>query len=379
MLIRTVFTVSILIILDRALKLLAVNYNGFFVIGNKEFGASFGMVKNFGIALSINLPLMIAVMFSAFILAYLSWMLYSRRKFMPKIQVIIFELIIAGGLSNMFDRLIYGYVVDYWSFFLFKKFLAFNLADAMIMIGALMMLSFRSLRKAPLAQSVLFLNQATYDKISADFSRSREKPLWPEVVGFKKYVKDGNKILDIGCGNGRIVRLFNDITVDYTGIDVSEKLLEQARSKLANCDKNVKFVQGNMLKLDFDDNNFDAVFMIASLNHLPACYHHQALSEAFRVLKPGGYLLMTNFNLWRFSLKDKTVWQYKSFKKDVMTNWNGQPLYYYAFTARELKRKCQKADFNVKESYYAKDGKRAHFWNGRNIVLVGERREWAAT
>ena len=121
MLIRTVFTVSILIILDRALKLLAVNYNGFFVIGNKEFGASFGMVKNFGIALSINLPLMIAVMFSAFILAYLSWMLYSRRKFMPKIQVIIFELIIAGGLSNMFDRLIYGYVVDYWSIFLFKK------------------------------------------------------------------------------------------------------------------------------------------------------------------------------------------------------------------------------------------------------------------
>lgn len=378
MLVRMIFTVGILIILDRLLKALSVNYNGFFVIGSKEFGASFEAVKNFGIALSINLPLIIVILFSAFILTYLSWMLYERHENMPRIQIIIFGLIIAGGLSNIFDRLIYGYVVDYWSIFLFEKSLAFNLADAMIVI-AVLMLGAGSLKKAPLSKSlkmgqrILSLNQDVYDKIAVDFSRSREKPLWPEVLGFKKYVKTGNRVLDVGCGNGRLLRLFDGINVDYIGVDSSQNLLKQAQSKLANCNKSVKFVQGNMLKLEFDDNNFDAVFMIASLNHLPACYHHQALREAHRILKPRGHLLMTNFNLWRFSFKDKTVWRYRSFRKDVMTNWNGKPLYYYAFTLRELKRKCQKTGFDVKTAYYAKDGRSAHFWNGRNIVVVGEK------
>ncbi|MFH1712888.1 MAG: methyltransferase domain-containing protein [Candidatus Jacksonbacteria bacterium] len=369
-----------MIILDRLLKALAVNYNGFFVIGNKEFGASFGTVKNFGIALSINLPLIIVILFSAFILAYLSWMLYGRHKDMPKIQVIIFVLIIAGGLSNVFDRLIYGYVVDYWSIFLFEKSLAFNLADAMIVI-AVLMFGAESLRKALMSKSleigqrILSLNQAVYDKIAADFSQTREKPLWPEALGFKKYVKTGNRVLDIGCGSGRLLQLFDKIKVDYVGVDASQKLLEQAKSwnmkhETWNKGSIKNFLKMNMIKLRFNDNSFDVIFMIASLNHLPACYHQQALSEAFRVLKPGGHLLMTNFNLWRFSLKDKTVWKYKSFK-NVMTNWNGHPLYYYAFTLRELKRKCKKAGFKIKTAYYAKDGRSAHFWNGRNIVVVG--------
>lgn len=385
---RTVFIASILVTFDRTLKLLAVNYNGFFVIGTMAFGASFGMVKNFGIAFSIKAPLIAVVLFSMFILIYLLWALYSGYRHMPKFQNIIFGLIIAGGLSNIFDRLIYGYVIDYWSIFLFGKSLAFNLADIMIVIGALM-LGVRFVRKPSKSQrlsachEILSLNRAAYNKIAADFSQTREKPLWPELFELKKYIKNRDCILDIGCGSGRLLRLFDDIDVDYIGIDRSQNLLDQARSKWANCNEKVKFWQGDMLRMDFCDNNFDAVFMIASLNHLPACCHHQALSEAFRVLKPGGYLLMTNFNLWRFSIKDKTAWRHKlRFSKDaishnaagckgIITFWNGQPLYYYAFTLREIKRKCQKACFDVKEIYYALDGQRAHFWNGRNIVLIG--------
>jgi ubiquinone/menaquinone biosynthesis C-methylase UbiE len=127
------------------------------------------------------------------------------------------------------------------------------------------------------------------------------------------------------------------------------------------------------------------VCLIASLNHLPARYHTKALGEAYRVLKKNGVLLMTNFNLWRLSLKGKTLWRYKlrdafSFKKgerlgwkDVITSWNNHSLYYYAFTCGELKRACKGRGFKIIDSYYAKFGKRSNVFTANNLVLIARK------
>jgi signal peptidase II len=406
MLYQTIILAIVLLITDRALKYVAVIYNGLFVIGNKV-SIGFELVKNKGMGLSINLPAWTSISLTIIFLGCLSWFLYQQIKCHKKInqrQIIAFVLIIAGGLSNLIDRLFYGYVIDYSVIYTQSQTFAFNLADVMVVVGVAMLgagfllarlqvggsasqRNTRHQKNTYTPNSILSLNEATYNKIATRFSQTREKPLWPEVRQFKQYVNSSDKILDIGCGSGRLVRLFDGMSVDYTGIDTSAKLLEQAQRNVKcppfakaswgrqmpnakNSRLNVKFVKSNMLELDFMDNSFDAVFMIASLHHLPTIYHHQALREAYRVLTQGRHLLITNFNLWKFSWKDKTVWRYKKFSKNVITSWNKHPLYYYAFTLRELKRKTQKAGFKIIHAYYAKAGQRARFYNGHNLVLI---------
>jgi len=369
-----------LLITDRVLKYIAVFYNGFFIISD-WLGAGFELVKNKGIGLSIGLPVWISAPLTIIFLGYLGWVLYqqlARQKKINNIQIIAFVLIIIGGLSNLIDRLFYSYVIDYFVIDVTSRAFAFNIADMMVVVGVFLLMVHQCWVRTGsphprTAERILALNKTTYNKIAAQFSQTRKKPLWPELYQFKQYIKDNDKILDIGCGNGRLLELFDDVRVDYIGIDTSQKLLDQAQKNVKNFNSKIKFIQGDMLKLNVGNNFFDAVFMIASLHHLPARYHAKALKEAYRVLKQGRHLLMTNFNLWQFSLKGKTVWRYKVLGKNVITLWNKHPLYYYAFTLRELKRKCRKAGFKIKKAYYAKAGKSAHFYNGHNLVLVLEK------
>lgn len=239
------------------------------------------------------------------------------------------------------------------------------------------------------AKRLIKLNEETYTVIAPRFQETRKKPLWQELFVFKSYIKSGDRVLDAGCGSGRLFSLFDDISVEYTGIDANSRLLEYARG--ASYGENAKipqtktFLKGDIRQLPFSDGYFDCVFLVASLNHLPERYHNKALSEAHRVLKKNGVLLMANFNLWRFSLKGKTLWRYKlreliSLKKgeklgwkDVITSWDNHSLYYYAFTLGELKRACKGRGFYIIDSYYAKNGKRANVFTGNNLVLIAKK------
>ena len=189
--------------------------------------------------------------------------------------------------------------------------------------------------------------------------------------------------------------------IHYAGIDASAGMIEQAKKLHPDCDFHV----ADMRELPFDDNSFDIVFAIASFNHmLTKEVQEKALSEMFRVLKPGGYVCMTNWNLWRLTLKEKSWWHYV-FCRDVMlarlirwdkddnclqrdapggrlynhpikivtTHWNNHPLPYYAFTLRELKRMVKHAGFKIETAMYSKNGIKAHWWNGRNIILVARK------
>jgi SAM-dependent methyltransferase len=61
----------------------------------------------------------------------------------------------------------------------------------------------------------------------------------------------------------------------------------------------VRFICGNATNLEFDESTFDAVTMFDVLEHVPE--HERAVAEALRVLKPGGYLLVSTPNEhWRF-------------------------------------------------------------------------------
>jgi arsenite methyltransferase len=109
-------------------------------------------------------------------------------------------------------------------------------------------------------------------------------------------ISEGESILDIGCGSG-IDTIFSakmtGPTGKVVGIDMMPEMLQRAKEnlKLANLD-NVTYEEVSAEKLSFPDKNFDVVISNGAFNLVPD--KAKALSEVFRVLKPGGRLMIAD-------------------------------------------------------------------------------------
>jgi ubiquinone/menaquinone biosynthesis C-methylase UbiE len=111
------------------------------------------------------------------------------------------------------------------------------------------------------AYKILEENKRTYNEISDEFNQTRRK-YSSEFEDLKKYIIQGEKVLDLGCGNGRLYEFFSGRNIDYTGVDFSENLIRIAKEKYGD-----KFVEGDILNLPFSEQKFDSVWSIAVLHH----------------------------------------------------------------------------------------------------------------
>ncbi len=105
-------------------------------------------------------------------------------------------------------------------------------------------------------------------------------------------LNDGDKVLDVGCGDGYYSHLINNlgVKVNQTGTDYSKYDLERAKKNLAN--PKIKLVFGDLMKkLPFQDNTFDKVVMSEVAEHLPEDV--KGLKEVRRVMKKGGTICLT--------------------------------------------------------------------------------------
>lgn len=73
-------------------------------------------------------------------------------------------------------------------------------------------------------------------------------------------LQPGMKVLDIGCGYGRITLELAKLGADMTGLDEASHLLEQGREDASSAKMNIKYVKGDMRDLPWH-NTFDAVIM----------------------------------------------------------------------------------------------------------------------
>lgn len=106
----------------------------------------------------------------------------------------------------------------------------------------------------------------------------------------------GARVLDVGCGMGRHALAIQRLGYEVTGIDLSEALLREARAH--DSEQAVTWVQGDMRRLPFADESFDAaVNLFTSFGYFDAEADNEAvLRQLRRVVKPGGKLLIDYLN-----------------------------------------------------------------------------------
>ena len=195
-----------------------------------------------------------------------------------------------------------------------------------------------------------------YNLIAKDFSRTRNKPWYEIRFLFSDYLFSGDKVLDLGCGNGRNIVYFNEKLTDYYGVDNSVELIKLAKKKYPQ--KN--FRVDDALNLSFAGSFFDKVYGIAVLHQIPSeKLRLKFLREVERVLKPKGLLVLTVWKLYRIDHLILTLKSYfmKMINKskldygDILIPWGDKiERYYHFFSEKELRELIKKADFKLIES-----------------------------
>jgi len=109
-------------------------------------------------------------------------------------------------------------------------------------------------------------------------------------------IDQGEAVLDIGCGSGvdaLFAAMMTGSAGKVIGIDVTPEMLKRAKENLALTDlTNVTFDEAGADNLPFTDQDFDVVISNGAFNLVPN--KSKALSEVFKVLKPGGRLMIAD-------------------------------------------------------------------------------------
>lgn len=219
---------------------------------------------------------------------------------------------------------------------------------------------------------LLALNHTFYAQFSADFSDSRSSERF-NIEPFREYLKDGIRLLDAGCGNGRLASTLQDAgyTLDYVGIDGSAELVayaEKRRTGLTSVRAEFRVVDltaahwGESLS---DVAPFDVVVSLAVLHHIPALERRaHVLREIRPLLQPGGTLVLSN---WQFTHSDRLRRKIISWDtveldesqvepNDYLLDWKrGGTGYRYVhlIDPQEIKQLAAAADFRVVNQFYA--------------------------
>jgi demethylmenaquinone methyltransferase/2-methoxy-6-polyprenyl-1,4-benzoquinol methylase len=123
--------------------------------------------------------------------------------------------------------------------------------------------------------------------------------LWKRFTIDMSGVRPGNKVLDLAGGTGDLTKKFSKIVGPSGTVvlaDINSSMLEVGRERLTNQGYvgNIEYVQANAQYLPFEDNTFDIITIAFGLRNVTD--KDEALRSMFRVLKPGGRLLVLEFS-----------------------------------------------------------------------------------
>jgi SAM-dependent methyltransferase len=120
-----------------------------------------------------------------------------------------------------------------------------------------------------------------------------------EAEALRRFLGPDTRVLDVGCGTGRVMVHLSPWCREVHGIDISGRMVGDGRSRLAHL-PNVHFHHGNGYDLaGFEDSSFDVVYSIVALQHMARTVAYNYLLESSRVLRQNGVLWFYVPNLLR--------------------------------------------------------------------------------
>jgi 2-polyprenyl-3-methyl-5-hydroxy-6-metoxy-1,4-benzoquinol methylase len=221
------------------------------------------------------------------------------------------------------------------------------------------------------AQKLLKLNAEFYQTFATQFSDTRQR-IQPGVQRYLDLIDGATRILDLGCGNGKLAYELNrrGFLGQYLGLDFSDGLLGVARSKMLN-NPNYVFTQANIAVPDWQSSinyqppGFDVILAFAVLHHLPSREIHLQICRAVRdLLSPNGIFIHSNWQFLKSKRLQKRIHPWKEIglldsdvePRDYLLDWRSGGFglrYVHHFSEQELNTLAEEASFRVVETSYS--------------------------
>jgi ubiquinone/menaquinone biosynthesis C-methylase UbiE len=160
----------------------------------------------------------------------------------------------------------------------------------------------------------------------------------------ERYFENPGRLIDLGCGTGRLLVLFARRGFECVGVDLSDGMLAVAREKVERAGVQVELRKANLVELDgFASASFDyAACLFSTFGMIRGREHRRRmLGHVRRILKPSGWFVLhvhnRGFVSWNsFPTGDRTAPQHHG----------GAPLTLHHFTKREIRRDLKEAGFH---------------------------------
>lgn len=131
--------------------------------------------------------------------------------------------------------------------------------------------------------------------------KERQRGTWSSFVAFESFtaavapdvvrragIVKGQSVLDVGCGTGVVALTAARLGAQVTGLDLTPELIIRAKQNAALMRLDVRWREGDVESLPFEDGEFDCV--VSQFGHMFAPRPEVAVTEMLRVLRPGGTL-----------------------------------------------------------------------------------------
>lgn len=224
--------------------------------------------------------------------------------------------------------------------------------------------------KEETALDIYYKTISDYDKIADVFSQSRGM-IWSDLEFLKKYYKKGDKILDFGCGNGRLIKFLNIGQEDYTGTDGAGLLIDIGKEQ----NLGYTFIQADFLNTPKSVGKFKTVFWIAGLHHIPSFdLREKCFKKVLEHLEKNGTLVLSCWNIRqsryiKYILKNtlKKIFGFSNLDfGDALIPWREKEYierYVHGFTLKELESLAKFNNLKILSLYKTKN----------NLILVAKK------
>ena len=222
-----------------------------------------------------------------------------------------------------------------------------------------------------IVRQLLAINHKFYSEFARAFSETRSSAQ-TRLDRIVAYIGNDVKVLDVGCGNGRLAeRLEKEGRhVEYTGVDASPELIalaaaRKSKLRLVAADFFVADVTSTNWSAALPADEFDIAVALAVLHHIPGFdWRARVLCDLRALLQPGGTLVMTNWHFERNErLRKKIVpWEKVGIDAralepgDALLTWQRGGVgyrYLHLITQSEVLRMAHESGLQVVKQFYA--------------------------